>query len=75
MLTSYLTKFYGPEHEVFLYHAPEFPTSRPLIERVALRDLPRAEFISISTLYIPPLGQPQINEENIQALERLEVRN
>jgi hypothetical protein len=75
VLTGYLMKFYGPEHEVFLYHAPELPTSRALIERVALRDLPKAEFISISTLYIPPRGQPQMNEENIQALERMEVGN
>jgi len=74
LLTDYLKKFYGPEHEVFLYRAPEFPTSRPLIERVALSDLPRAEFISISTLYIPPRGQPERNEENLQALAQMEVR-
>jgi hypothetical protein len=74
VLAGYLMKFYKPEHEVFLYHAPELPASRPLIERVALRDLPRAEFISISTLYIPPRGQPQTNEENILPLERMEVR-
>ena len=74
VLTAYLTKFYGPDHEVFLYHAPDLPTSRPLVERVALRDLPTAELISISTLYIPPRGQPQRNEENIQALARMELR-
>jgi hypothetical protein len=74
ILTDYLMGHYGPGHEVFLYHAPEFPTSRPLIERVALRDLPKAEHISISTLYIPPRGQPQTNEENMLALERIEAR-
>jgi hypothetical protein len=74
VLTDYLKKYYGPDHEVFLYRAPELPTSRPLIERVALRDLPTAEFVSISTLYIPPLGQPRRNEENLQALARMEVR-
>jgi hypothetical protein len=73
VLTNYLVKFYGPEHEVFLYHSPELPTSRPLIERVALRDLSKAEFISISTLYIPPRGQPQANEENLEALARMKV--
>jgi hypothetical protein len=74
VLAGYLMKFYGPEHEVFLYHAPELPTSRPLIERVALRDLSRAESIAMSTLYIPPQGQPERNEENLQALARMEVR-
>jgi len=74
VLTNYLKKYYGPDHEVYLYRAPELPTSRPLIERVALRDLPTAEFISNSTLYIPPCGQPQRNEENLQALARMEVR-
>ena len=68
VLSAYLEKYYGPEHEVFLYHAPEYPTSRPLVERVALRDLPQAEFVSISTLYVPPRGQPERNEENIRAL-------
>ncbi len=74
VLANYLVKFYGPEHEVFLYHAPELPTSRPLIERVALRDLPRAESIAMSTLYIPPQGQPRRNDENLRALARIEVR-
>jgi hypothetical protein len=73
VLTDYLKKFYGPEHEVFLYHAPEFPTSRALIERVALNDLPKAEFVSISTLYIPPRGLPQRNEENLRALAQMEA--
>jgi Tetrapyrrole (Corrin/Porphyrin) Methylases len=73
VLAGYLMKFYGPEHEVFLYHAPELPTSRALIERVAIRDLSRAEFISISTLYIPPRGQPQRNEENLEELARMEA--
>jgi len=73
VLAGYLMKFYGPEHEVFLYHAPELPTSRPLIERVAIRDLSKAEFIAISTLYIPPRGQPQRNEENLRELARMEV--
>ncbi len=74
VLAAYLEKFYGPKHEVFLYHAPEYPTSRSLVERVALCDLPRAEFISISTLYVPPRGQPQRNEENIRALAQATAR-
>lgn len=74
VLTNYLIKFYGPQHEVYLYHAPQLPTSRALIERVALRDLPSAEFISISTLYIPPRGLPETNEENLEALQRIEIR-
>jgi hypothetical protein len=74
ILTRYLEKFYGTEHEIFLYHAPEFPTSRPLIERLRLCELPSAEFLSISTLYLPPIGKPRLNEENIQALAQLELR-
>jgi hypothetical protein len=70
VLARYLEKFYPPGHEVFLYHAPEYPTSRALIERVALRDLAQAEFVSISTLYVPPAGKPPRNEENLRALAR-----
>jgi hypothetical protein len=73
VLANYLMEFYAPEHEVYLYHAPELPTSRALIERVSLRDLAKAEFISISTLYIPPSGPPRRNEENIQALAKMEM--
>jgi hypothetical protein len=74
VLAKYLQKFYPPEHEVFLYHAPEYPTSRALIEQVALRDLARAEFVSISTLYVPPVGKPPRNEENLRALARVTAR-
>jgi hypothetical protein len=28
----------------------------------------------MSTLYIPPFGQPQRNEENLLALERIEIK-
>jgi Tetrapyrrole (Corrin/Porphyrin) Methylases len=74
VLTAYLERYYGPDHEVFLYHAPEYPTDRPLVERVALRDLPTAEFVSICTLYVPPRGRPARNEENIRALRQATVR-
>ncbi len=74
VLADYLQKFYAPEHDVFLYHAPEYPTSRPLVERLQLRDLPKAEFVSLSTLYVPPAGKPQRNEENIRALARATAR-
>jgi len=74
VLAEYLERYYAPEHEVYLYHAPEFPTSRALVERVRLRDLPRAEFVSISTLYVPPAGKPERNEENIRALARATMR-
>jgi hypothetical protein len=68
VLTEYLEKFYGPDHPVFFYHAPEYPTSRPLVQRLPLHALPTAEFISISTLYIPPIGLPEPNYENVEAL-------
>lgn len=74
ILAKYLEKFYPPDHDVFLYHAPEYPTSRALIERVALRDLAQAEFVSISTLYVPPTGKPPRNEENLRALAGIAAR-
>jgi len=73
VLADYLQKFYPARHEVLLYHAPQHPTSRPLVERVALCDLAKAEFVSISTLYVPPARPPQRNDEVIRALEEAET--
>jgi hypothetical protein len=75
ILTDYLVSVYGPTHQIFLYHAPEFPTSRPLVERLTLSALPTAEFIAISTLYIPPRGRPERNDENIKAISRVATQN
>lgn len=69
ILATYLEKFYPPDHDVFLYHAPQFPTSRPMVEKVALSDLPKAEHIQISTLYLPPVGVVPANEQNLHALK------
>jgi hypothetical protein len=58
VLAEYLSGFYGPEHVVILYHAPEIATGRPGVQRVTLAELPHAKLFSISTLYIPPKGTP-----------------
>lgn len=63
ILADYLTRFYGPEHEVVLYHAPEVVTGRPRAESLALSNLPGAELFSISTLYVPPKCQPRRDME------------
>jgi len=63
ILAEYLARYYGPEHEVVLYHAPEVVTGRPRAESLALSQLPTAEVLTISTLYVPPRCQPRRDTE------------
>jgi Tetrapyrrole (Corrin/Porphyrin) Methylases len=74
-LAEYLMGYYRPTHRVFLYHAPEFPTSPPVVEELALADIPKARFFTISTLYIPPQDRPERNLENIRALIGVDLRD
>jgi hypothetical protein len=53
-LTTMLANIYGPDHEVVLYEASQYPTVPPLIERLSLANLPTATITRASTLYVPP---------------------
>ena len=72
VLANYLMEFYGPQHTVVLYHAPEIPTCRPRIECLPLSELPSAKIFAISTLYIPPKGRPT---PNVEVAERLMIED
>jgi hypothetical protein len=54
VLSRVLQRLYGPTHETFVYEAAQYPTCDPLIQRVLLKDLPRARVSQVSTLYVPP---------------------
>jgi uncharacterized protein YabN with tetrapyrrole methylase and pyrophosphatase domain len=71
VLADYLMDFYGRDHQVFLYRAAELPSGRAMVERLALGDLPGAQFqdlVAGSTLYVPPKGPPNLDSDMVKKL-------
>lgn len=62
-LVDYLTAFYGPEHVVSVYDKSFFPGEPPKIQRIALRELNKSHISAMSTLFVPPLSEPEVDEE------------
>ena len=56
-LVDRLRLWYPDDHEVILYEAARLPIETPRAERLALRDLPLAQYQEYTTLVIPPLAQ------------------
>ena len=53
-LMDYLYRFYAAETRVLHYVASTFPVCDPMLNWIALKDLPDDKPTGISTLYIPP---------------------
>jgi uncharacterized protein YabN with tetrapyrrole methylase and pyrophosphatase domain len=54
VLVETLRKTYGPDHEVVVYEAAQYPVCDPVIETVTLARIHDAHVTPISTLYVPP---------------------
>jgi hypothetical protein len=54
ILAETLQQYYPPGHEIILYQAAQYPLCDPVVERVALAELPRAAVTVGTTLYVPP---------------------
>lgn len=68
VLAEYLAKHYGEKHEIILYEAATFPHESPRIEKRTLKHLPEADFKTITTLYVPPLGKKERDPVMLEAL-------
>jgi hypothetical protein len=53
-LVERLAEDYSLGHDVVVYEASPYPVADPVIERVALGDLPLTPLTPLSTLYVPP---------------------
>jgi hypothetical protein len=53
-LVERLAEDYPLGHGVVVYEASPYPVADPVIEHVALGDLPEAPLTPLSTLYVPP---------------------
>jgi hypothetical protein len=63
VLADHLEQYYGPDHEVVLYEASPYPVFGPIIERVRIGDLPRANLTPMSTMLVPAKGSPRPDPE------------
>jgi precorrin-6B methylase 1 len=61
MLTEKLRKFYPEEHKVTLYEASTLPITPPRIEEIAIGALPLARVKTITTLFVPPISNPELD--------------
>jgi uncharacterized protein YabN with tetrapyrrole methylase and pyrophosphatase domain len=68
ILAESLQKFYPSEHQVIIYEAAQYSVSQPRIEYVSLSELGERNVTSISTLYIPPYVDKEVNSDIIVKL-------
>ncbi len=60
-LVEVLSGSHGPEHPVTVYRAAQWPIGRPHIETVPVARLQQADITALSTLYVPPRGEPELD--------------
>ncbi len=61
VLSGELAKHYRPDHEVVVYVAAIYPVGEPTMRRVRIEELPDADVPLRATLYVPPLGSPDVD--------------
>jgi uncharacterized protein YabN with tetrapyrrole methylase and pyrophosphatase domain len=54
ILADFLQKYYGSNHEVFVYQAAEYAICKPIIQRLSIARLTEAYIHYGTTLYVPP---------------------
>lgn len=59
---------YNQNHEVIIYEAALYPGFDPVINRIKLCELPQTCLTRISTLYVPPIQQNNVDREMAQKL-------
>jgi uncharacterized protein YabN with tetrapyrrole methylase and pyrophosphatase domain len=68
VLTEVLLETYPPEHEVIVYEAAQLPVCEARIQGVALASLPEAHITPMSTLFVPPLSKPAVDQTMLRRL-------
>jgi precorrin-6B methylase 1 len=67
-LAEVLMADYPADHPVVIYEAAAFPLAEPRIESVPLDQLHQADFRQVSTLYLGPIGPPELSLERLERL-------
>jgi hypothetical protein len=71
LVVEKLIRNYSPRHRVFVYEASKFPVCDPVIRKVALSKLGGAPVTISSTIYIPPLREPEIDRKMLARLNSI----
>ncbi len=72
LLVELLSSDYPGDHEVIAYKAATLPTHRPRMDRLRLRDLPKADLDIHFTLVVPPARALEANSEVRRRLSQLD---
>ncbi len=72
-LIEVLSESHGPEHPVTVYRAAQWPIGRPHIETVPVTRLLDADITPLSTLYVPPRGEPEMEQAMLSRLGLTDV--
>jgi hypothetical protein len=68
VLVRHLLDLYGPHHEIFIYQAAHYPVCRPVIKKVPVGEMVDTLVTGISTLCVPPLREPQLDQPMLARL-------
>lgn len=69
VLSDYLSKHYGGGHPAILYEAASLPIGESVVLRTSISRMAKMDVSAISTLYIPPIGTPEVDSEMKARLE------
>jgi Tetrapyrrole (Corrin/Porphyrin) Methylases len=67
-LSAYLLTKYSENHFGVIYEAAQYPITQPLIRKIKLSDLSRADIASYSTLFVPVEKKPVPDPEMLKRL-------
>jgi uncharacterized protein YabN with tetrapyrrole methylase and pyrophosphatase domain len=68
ILVQKLSCYYPIDHRICVYEAPLYSVSNPRLDWCTLGDLPQQEINGITTLFVPPLGNPPYDTDFMTAL-------
>ena len=68
LLVAELERRYGAEHRLVLYRASAHPMIPSSIRWLTVQELAAAEVVPMSTVYVPPLRRPRVNEHVVRQL-------
>jgi hypothetical protein len=67
-LVDQLRQFYPATHPVIVYEATSLPQGRPKIIKTSLDSIRKEQLTGISTLYLPPATEKEIDKEMCERL-------
>lgn len=74
ILTEILEEHYDKDHEVIIYQASSLPLCQPIIQHIPLTKIHWAKIGAASTMYVPPKGLQNSDEDMIKQLGMVPIK-